>query len=386
MPWNSNHIMTLPISMDDIASAVNYNSQDLGTLITNGTINKWAKFKPVRQPDVDYSAQMTDDRSKWRSTSDWWQANDGHCGLSIQEFDFLGSVSTYNTFLYKLKMGNLPWDYVRLNGGTNWFRAFDFFRYYSDAQVPFGDIGATTYILSQQNSLDINWETNAQDENELSLLDIKLNNVAINNNYYLGVLLWKSNGTQYYLTSTTKISGGGSLTVHVDDAQALIGDWNCVPFISDRQYTITTQTAQSGVYASCFGITSIPITIQGGSTGNLTFFLYGMWNSEHNAVDYELEITISSGQSTVTNLTVNVVWSTDYAHAETTWIAHVNLGTVTIGVNTPYTHNGTISFSWVDPPAYDPGLFYWIHAYADDTPNVEGYEAIEEGDDLIEDF
>lgn len=47
MGW-SNHVMTAPIGMGDISTAVGYSSLDLGTLITNGTINKWAKYKPQK--------------------------------------------------------------------------------------------------------------------------------------------------------------------------------------------------------------------------------------------------------------------------------------------------------------------------------------------------
>ena len=49
MSWNGNtHRMTTAVHMHDIAAAVSYNSLSLRTLILNGTINKWAKWKPVR--------------------------------------------------------------------------------------------------------------------------------------------------------------------------------------------------------------------------------------------------------------------------------------------------------------------------------------------------
>ena len=43
----SNNIITDPVSISDVQAAVSHTSGDLATLITAGTINMWAKYKPV---------------------------------------------------------------------------------------------------------------------------------------------------------------------------------------------------------------------------------------------------------------------------------------------------------------------------------------------------
>lgn len=43
----ANSKVTVPVSISDVKAAVGYNSDDLATLINNGTINIWAKYKPV---------------------------------------------------------------------------------------------------------------------------------------------------------------------------------------------------------------------------------------------------------------------------------------------------------------------------------------------------
>lgn len=56
MPYNSSTgIINAPLNINtsgDIQQAVNYNSGDLGDCIKNGTINEWAKWKPVRSDKI----------------------------------------------------------------------------------------------------------------------------------------------------------------------------------------------------------------------------------------------------------------------------------------------------------------------------------------------
>lgn len=48
----SNNIITAPVSISDVQTAVAHTSGDLATLITAGTINKWAKYKPLKIASV----------------------------------------------------------------------------------------------------------------------------------------------------------------------------------------------------------------------------------------------------------------------------------------------------------------------------------------------
>lgn len=44
----TNHIISAPVSISDVQAAVGHTSGDLATLILEGIINKWAKYKPGR--------------------------------------------------------------------------------------------------------------------------------------------------------------------------------------------------------------------------------------------------------------------------------------------------------------------------------------------------
>ncbi len=58
MSWNSEtKTLTAPMSTGDISYALSNSSLDLGSLIQRGTINKWAKFKPVKSSLVNIDKQ-----------------------------------------------------------------------------------------------------------------------------------------------------------------------------------------------------------------------------------------------------------------------------------------------------------------------------------------
>ena len=69
---NSGGKITAPVSIEDVRTVLGVSSYDLGTLCknSNGKINKWSKYKPVRQPFVV------------APNSNWYKANDGFCGLT----------------------------------------------------------------------------------------------------------------------------------------------------------------------------------------------------------------------------------------------------------------------------------------------------------------
>lgn len=371
--------MTLPIGIGDIALAVGYASGDLGTLIRSGVINKWAKFKPVRNGALDYSAQMNSGKTEWGSGATWWRANDGHCGLSIQEYTALGDPfsSATDVFLKKLRLEQLPWDYLRPQGGVGSqpYRAFDFFRYNSDAQAPVGALAATDIWLDSEYGGQFDWDTPAADTYALGLSDILLNNQAMTN-YYLGVLLWRSNGTYYFLTASSKFTAGGSISIPFTASQGMIGSWKMVPFISSRQYAIGAN-AQSGVYASLFGLGNSDIVLHAPGT-ILDFVVQATWNSQGTQISYELTITNHGSSSrTITNTAVEVRSVTGAQEPAAGQLeATAQIGTVTVAGNSSVTRMGTISVT------RSANKEYYVHGYADGFTNA-GYDQIEEDPDLL---
>ncbi|MBQ9477895.1 MAG: hypothetical protein IJU63_08955 [Bacteroidales bacterium] len=380
MPWNNTtKMMSLPIGMGDIAAAVGYASGDLGTLIRNGVINKFSKFKPVGNGALDYSSQMNSGRTEWASGATWWKGSNGHCGLSIQEFTDLGSISTASAFLYKLKNEQLPWNYERPQGtvGSQPYRALDFFRYKGDAEPPVGALAATDIWLDNNYAGQFDWDTAAADAYTLGLGDILLNNQAMTN-YYLGVLLWKGS-TYYIITSSSKFVAGGSISVPFTGAQSLVGSWYMVPFISSRQYSIGS-SYQSGIYASLFGIGNTEIILHApGTIVDLTVF--AVWNSAGTAIDYELYIT-NNGASTQ-NLTgvgiqLRTTTSGSQAPASGDLVKTVNVGSLSVPGKESISRMGTITGL-----SRNQSLIYWIQGYADGHTNSQ-YQQIEEPEDQPE--
>lgn len=110
---NSGGKITAPVSIEDVRTVLGVSSYDLGTLCknSNGKINKWSKYKPVRQPFVV------------APNSNWYKANDGFCGLKVG-WSTAGDSSLTN-LVNAYKQGT--WDYLPPTGGDSQpFRLLDF--------------------------------------------------------------------------------------------------------------------------------------------------------------------------------------------------------------------------------------------------------------------
>ena len=376
MPWNpTTKMMSMPIGWDDIAQAVGYYGNDI---VENGVINMWSKFKFVRLSGLDYSEQMNNIpllATEWLQNATWWKGSDGKCGINIPEYTALGSPFTGGTFFYFLKNGALSWTYNRPRGPQyyEWQRSFDMFRYYGDAQPPVGALASADVWLDVNYNGQIDYDTHTPNGYELALTDFSLNNTPLLGNYYLGILLWKPNGTFWFLTSDTPIAANQSFSIPFGGAQSLVGTWNVVPFISSQPYTINSQVALAGVYASCFGLRNSEVFIHAPGT-IVDLFVNGYWNAANTAVNYELDITNHGSSSrTLTNVTVEIKSTTsasqDPATGQTE--ASVNLGSVTVAGNGSAQRTGILNVT------RNSSLTYWIKAYADNFTNSP-YEQIEE--------
>ena len=130
MGWNDPY-MTKPVGLGDISQAVNNSSLDLGYLIENGSINKWAAYKPVRSSNPGEL-----------SRAEFAAANFG-----------LTPPSTYST---PAATRGSTWPYGRPRGASlspqEWYRALDFAGYYKDAPAPCEALGNISVALSQSST------------------------------------------------------------------------------------------------------------------------------------------------------------------------------------------------------------------------------------------
>lgn len=134
--------ITSPISIGDVATAFDYSSGDLGTLITNVSINKYAKYKPVRSSitgalnavnlaNVDYGFNMS------------------------KMFCDGNPTPSFSTFFTNLAV----WEYQRPRGvdqsHTEWFRLLDFNGYNENAVAPYTKLTGNITINSVPASGEI---------------------------------------------------------------------------------------------------------------------------------------------------------------------------------------------------------------------------------------
>lgn len=105
----SNGVISAPISIDDVASALGHNSYDLGTLCMSGNVNKWSFRKPIiHSSNGELSEQ------------DYYNQNDG--------FTIVESTDPASVGLAMLN--KTAWVYNR-QAETDWHRLTDFLQYKS---------------------------------------------------------------------------------------------------------------------------------------------------------------------------------------------------------------------------------------------------------------
>ena len=246
MSWDAQiEIITDPVHVSDIRDVVAYDSLKLGTLIKSGSINKWAKFKPVRQAVVSFASQL-DGQKKWKSTSDWWKGTDGQCGLAFTTATSLGNASSYGSFLYSLRMGNMGWTYARPRGQgrspKEWFRTLDFLQYAPAAPAPI-DSMPDSIMLRSDDRLVVQPVMNRGDAYSLHLTDFAVGGTSLED-FYLGILVYRYSDLFTFKTSDQPL-GTEDPVVTFTNMLAYAGRTaTIVPFLSSKR--IATQGTDPG--------------------------------------------------------------------------------------------------------------------------------------------
>jgi len=199
------------VSIADIQQTLGTGAyNDIGGLIANGNINKWAKYKPVRLTILNTDGQLEEDttnhRMVWKPTADWWKGAGLHptCGFSVPSYPSIDALIETNDV----------WEYLRprgLNGGGQdvheWHRFKDFIQYNHNAVCPIsvhmpddttvttttaGNIGVSVVLVSDLVLPDYN---------------LKLTDIGDFGNMYLGLVVVK--GQQAYLKTNSQTIGSG---------------------------------------------------------------------------------------------------------------------------------------------------------------------------------
>ena len=136
----------LGVDFSDIMQAVGCNVADLGYLIEHGTINPWAKYKPVRYSSKDTSDQWDFTNLRWKYPSElptgvtpWWRGTSGMIA-GITPYRIQTSIlnaTNIGTLIAVYDDGMNGWTYTRpaINGSFP-FRDTDFALYNAKAMPP----------------------------------------------------------------------------------------------------------------------------------------------------------------------------------------------------------------------------------------------------------
>lgn len=194
----ANGKITKPISLTDIANAVKSNSRSLTDLIRYGTINKWAKCKPINYPTT---VGITDAQRKGTFADNANGIFYGVKGASVA-----GAID---------KLHEATYEYYRPTGGANSpYRAGDFDGYDVKARPTLYCSAAPTEVYYNVNgslSVAINYDYNGTNTTGIDVNDFLPANEAKNiGDYYPCVLVDGWCRALYNVTAT----GGGSTKVY----------------------------------------------------------------------------------------------------------------------------------------------------------------------------
>lgn len=185
----TDQIISAPGTGTDVQTVLQNQSNVGYDLMVDTNINKWAKYKPVQLDDNMVDNQLNADKT-WKSTSTWWKAQDGKCGLAYVTKSTAAQVKT------AVDTQQVIWSYVPPSGPMRWT---DFIQYDHAAIPPVFNVGSTNARLAAGSTLDILIATSTSTGTNL-----RLNDLSTLANYYYSVLIFDTNGNLKMIHSGDK--------------------------------------------------------------------------------------------------------------------------------------------------------------------------------------
>lgn len=315
----NNGIITAPVSVYDVQRAVSRSNSDVGNLIVNGTINKWAKYKPVVLNQINTTDQLENNNS-WKANSTWWKGTNGNCGITFTTFSTIDAVKT------AIDNHAIVWGYQRPSGGSvSPYRLVDFNLYNLNALPPIYDVSAGSAVCQAGATLKIMAARSPATSDNITLADI-----GDFSNYYFTVAIYQGNTLKIVHSASSAmgtLGDVGDIELEIPYNDGVNGGYEGVliagntyagyAFLSSVQYTCAT-SAQSGVYVPLpdqfndFGIGSFSVVaisdsqwlavdayvIGTGTVVNWTAYMYGTTTGQTGTISLvDLNGTTVSGQT-----------------------------------------------------------------------------------------
>lgn len=155
-----NGIITAPVTLEDVKSVLNEDSNDIATLCKSNNINMWSKYKPVKLSKKFVTDTLNSDGKSWNAPSGrlgWWLGNNNVNDAALV-IPLVTSKSDFDD-------NKAKWTYNKPYGSDNSpYRLSDFAGYYDDAQAPISPAYPVTneFFISQTATFSI-WTTNTSE-------------------------------------------------------------------------------------------------------------------------------------------------------------------------------------------------------------------------------
>ena len=331
----------------DISPVLGVGSDDLGYLCSNqhGKINIWSRFKPMIWNDV--SIHMYDDYVNNNDKSKWWQGNPStkQCGLYIPYLaaSYANTPSRLSTFFTDEMYWTL--DAPEPNS-VQPARALDFdgYNHYAINPIAFDNVPAIVPVSSGRRfQLDLEIATQG-DTHNLGFKDICFKGDPLSN-WYLGLIMRKTETRTYVVTSDTPIGSNGSMSIEFDaDGDWLWGKWEIVPIITDKELnTVTGENSATYIISANCKPTEIKVL----APGELTYgMLNAYWIDVNNPrlVGYDGFVSNSDSREHTYRVRLNVGHVASGGEpGEMTDVMHIDLGVMTFPARnadgTPFLYN-----------------------------------------------
>ena len=167
MPY-SDGIVSPPVSIYDVQRALGTSEIDIGRIIANGSINMWAKFKPVALARISTIEDLVAGTTRWKPDSaftlgnePWWKVG-GLYGLDITlasvsvRTTLGGTIAALDTIAQRVARRTDSanyWTYNRPTGGsTQPYRLLDFSQYNVNAPRPVSGVIGPKKVVSAINT------------------------------------------------------------------------------------------------------------------------------------------------------------------------------------------------------------------------------------------
>lgn len=155
-----NGIITAPVTLEDVKSVLNEDSNDIANLCKSHNINMWSKYKPVNLRKKFVPDTLNSDGRSWtapRGKLGWWLGNN--------TVDDAALVIPLVTSKSNFDDNKAKWTYNKPYGGdSSPYRLSDFAGYWDDAQAPISPAYPVTneFFISETATFSI-WTTNTSE-------------------------------------------------------------------------------------------------------------------------------------------------------------------------------------------------------------------------------